>query len=181
MNKMKSVLLLLIALLLLVGCSSKPNTDGNDQGGKTVAINDVLAKVKEVYGEDYIPSMPVDEAILIDLYGINKDDIKSFAGELPMMSTHIDTFIAIEANAGKGDAVAAALKAYKENQVTSGIMYPMNMAKLNAAEVVQHGDYVFFVMLGAFDERDQASEEDQLTFAKEQTQKGVEAVNSFFN
>lgn len=180
MNKMKSVLVLVLALLLVSGCSSKPNDGGKPQEGDKVEINDVLAKVKEVYGEDYIPSMPIEEVTLTDLYGVNKDDVSEFVGELPMMSTHVDTFIAVEAKAGKGDAVAAAFKAYKEEQVSSGIMYPMNIAKVNAAEIVQHGDYVFFIMLGAFDETEEPNEADQLAFAVEETKKGVDAVNSFF-
>lgn len=181
MSKMKSVLLVLVALLLISGCSSKPNTEEKPNGDAKIVLKDVLAKVQAAYGEDYVPSMPVEEATLTDLFGVEKAHIASFVGEMPMMSAHVDTFIAIEAAPGKGDAVATALKAYKEAQVTSGIMYPMNIAKVNAAEVVQHGDYVFFIMLGAFDEREEVSEAEQLTFAKEQTKIGVDAVNSFFN
>ena len=36
----------------------------------------------------------------------------------------------------------------------------MNMAKVNSTKVVRHGDYVFFLMLGRYDDRLEATEEE---------------------
>lgn len=72
------------------------------------------------------------------------------------------------------------LTAYQTSQQTEALQYPMNMAKVNASQVVRHGDYVFFVMLGAFDERTEATEDQQLEFAKEQIKIGVDAIAEHF-
>ena len=55
----------------------------------------------------------------------------------------------------------------------------MNMAKVKASEVIRHGDYVFFLMLGTYD----TSIEDEnaaLEAAKEANKIGVDVVNGFF-
>ena len=46
--------------------------------------------------------------------------------------------------------------------------------------MVRHGDYVFFVMLGAFDESENSSEEEQQKFAEEQTKIGVDVIAEHF-
>mgnify|MGYP001027610804 CR=1 FL=1 len=174
MRTIKTGLILLLAVMLLVGCSDKP---GNGGTTGTVSLEAITTKVKETYGDDYLPSMDIDEVTLKDVMGIDVANIKDFKGQLPMMSTHVDTFLAIEANEGKGDFVAAELTAYRESLISSAMMYPMNIAKVQASEIVQQGDYVFFVMLGAYAD---GSEEDEIEFAKAETKKGVDVINSFF-
>ena len=61
------------------------------------------------------------------------------------------------------------------------MQYPGNIAKVNASEVVRHGDYVFFIMLGGFDQRDGVSEEQQLEFAKNEVAEIKEVIGKFFN
>ena len=58
--------------------------------------------------------------------------------------------------------------------------YPMNVAKVQSGKVVRYGDYVFFVMLGDYDDRTDVTEEDNLKFAEEQTQIGLDVIASFF-
>lgn len=145
---------------------------------KEYSIRDVHNIIKNTYGEHYYPNVEVPKEALTDLYGLNVDDIEEYIAEQPMISANIDTFIAIKAKEGKGESVAAALSSYKENLV-NGMMYPSNMPKAQAAQVVRHGDYVFLVMLGAAGELE-ADEETQNKFAKEQVAKGVSAINSYF-
>lgn len=171
---MKKILLSLVVLVLLTACST-----GKGNETTNVDVKDILAKVKEVYGEDYIPTMPLDEESLDTLMGINLENVLSFEGEIAMISTQIDTFIAIQAKDGKGNEVKSDLDAYRDALVNGGFMYPMNMAKSQSSQVIQHGDYVFFVMLGAFDEVSE-TEEDALKFAQDQTKIGVDAINAFF-
>lgn len=173
--------LALLALVLITACSSKPKTDAPKEDGADVKIADVVSKVKEAYGDDYVPSMEIDEETLSTLYGITMDNVVEFFGEMPMMSTHVDSFVAIQAKEGKGADVAAEMKAYREQTVNSEAMYPMNVAKVQSSEVVVQGDYVFFVMLGAYNEDMDASEADALKFAQEQNKIGVDAINAFFN
>lgn len=180
MKKITKIGVALLALVLVTACSSKP-TDENNGGTSDVKIKDVITKVKETYGDDYVPSMEIDEETLSSLYGLSMDNVAEFYGEMPMMSTHVDTFVAIQAKPGKGADIAKEMNAYRDSVVNSEAMYPMNVAKVNASEVVVEGDYVFFVMLGAFDESAESSEADALKFAQEQNKIGVDVVKSFFN
>lgn len=180
-------LVVVLAASAFSGC--KANSETPDSGASTpavseekkeVVLSDVVQKVKDAYGENYVPSMVIDEQMLVDLYSINIDDVDEFIGEMPMMSAHVDTFIAIKATEGKGDAIETALNDYREYVVSSAMQYPSNIEKVKASQVVRHGDYVFFVMLGAFDDNLDASEADQAKFAQEQCQIGVDAINSCF-
>ena len=56
----------------------------------------------------------------------------------------------------------------------------MNMAKVKAAQVVRHGDYVFLLVLGKANDNQDATEAQQLEFAKQENQKAVDAVNKVF-
>ena len=60
------------------------------------------------------------------------------------------------------------------------MQYPMNLPKINASQVVQNGDYVAFIMLGAINDDMDASEDDQAKFAEEQEKIGVDAFNKYF-
>ncbi len=153
-----------------------PNTDTEVDS----TLQEVYDAVKAAYGENYIPSMMIESQQLSEVYGITAENVESFIAEGPMMSAHVDTFIAIKAVEGKGEEVETQLTAYQTMLQTDSLQYPMNMAKVNSSQVVRHGDYVFFVMLGSFDERENASEEEQLKFAQEQTQIGVDAIAGHF-
>ena len=57
----------------------------------------------------------------------------------------------------------------------------MNMVKAEASQVVIHGDYVFFVMLGAADmESEEKGEKEALDSAKQNNQIGIDAIASIF-
>jgi hypothetical protein len=75
------------------------------------------------------------------------------------------------------DDVKEALEAYKLYQETEAFQYPMNMAKVKASEVVVRGNLVFFVMLGKYDDRTEATEEEYLTFAKNEVKRAVDAID----
>ena len=175
MKSMKLLIAALAALMLLSACGAKEKPSE-----KNVSLQEVVEAVKKAYGEDYIPSMEVDANAFATLATVDANLIDSMIGEMPMMSTHVDTFFAIKAKEGKGADVEKALKAYREFMITTQITYPMNEAKVQASEVVREGDYVFFVMLGAFDERSEVTEAQALEFAKEQNDIGVQAIKSFF-
>ncbi len=173
--KKTRILFFIMLSLILVGCSSKPSTEG-----KTADINAIHTAVKDIYGDDYLASMPLEMENLVDMMGVSADDINKFVAEVPMMSTHVDTFVAIEAKEGKGDAVFGALNTYRTALIEDGLAYPMNLPKINASKVIQHGDYVFFVMLGAYNDDMDASEEDQIVFAQEEVKKAEDAIAGFF-
>lgn len=154
MNKQTKILALLLSVLMLVlaGC-------GSSGPSKEISLENVHNQIKEAYGDNYLPSMPYDSEILEMLYGINPEWVEESVAEGPMMSTHVDVFIGIKATEGNADNVEKALTDYRQNQVDNGLNYPMNMAKIEASQVYRIGDYVFFLILGAYYEGDNSDEE----------------------
>ena len=154
---------------------SKPETPQ-----KKYSISEVHNLVKKAYGSDYYADTAIPKDALSSLFGINLSDVEEFIAEQPMISANIDTFVAIKAVSGKGEAVANALNAYKKSLTSQGAcLYPSNIPKAQAGQVVRHGDYVFLVMLGAAgdDTKDEAT---QLQFAKNQVAKGVNVIHKYF-
>ncbi len=185
---MKKIIILCLTLALAVtSFAACTNANSSQQGNNTQqeqieqpALADIVQAVKDKYGEDYIPSMPIESDMLEDVYGVNKDEVEEFIAEGPMMSGHVDTFIAVKAKEGKGEEIEAQLQKYLDYVMENSFNYPMNTAKVQSAKVVRHGDYVFYVMLGGFDSREDVSEEDSVKFAQEQVQIGVDTIASFF-
>ncbi len=119
----------------------------NDIDGKLYAAYDA---VKTAMGTDYIPSRVIETQELTEIYGLNADTIEYVIAEGPMMSTHVDTFIAIKAVEGQGEVVETALNAYRDKLVSDTVQYPSNLPKIDASKVIREGDYVFFSMVGSF-------------------------------
>lgn len=86
----------------MIACA--PSTEGNDPE-KDVDIKVIHEKIKEEFGEDYIPDSQMDEDILQTVTGVDPANVEEFIAENPMISVNIDTFIAIKAKDGKGDEV----------------------------------------------------------------------------
>lgn len=162
--------IVLVICMLAASCSSGETTV---ESGKLPAV---LEAVKTAYGENYIPSMALDETYLSEVVGIPAEDIKNFVAEGPMMSTHIDTFIGIEAEDGKAEEVEQAMQTYLDNQVQNALMYPMNVPKLKATQILRVDQYVFYVCLGAYDEEglDETAAEQYYT---EQVEIGLKAIH----
>ena len=87
----------------------------------------------------------------------------------------------IKAKEGKAGDVAKELEAYRKKQIEEAVQYPMNMTKLEASQVITHGDYVFFVMLGGADmEAEEQGADAALKSAKENNQIAVDVIAGFF-
>ena len=176
--------------LMLAGCqggqtqetsASETTIEATEETKKEVNLEEVHTAVKEAYGEMYIPSMAYDDQVMNDLFGIGSDLYDSYIGEGPMMSIHVDCFVAIDAKEGKGEEVEELLNAYRTDLVENSMQYPMNVPKVNASEVVRHDDYVFFVMLGTpSDEALESGEEEALASAQENNQIAIDVINGFF-
>ena len=180
MKKLICTVLLATSLTMLTACgqSQKTPTETSSQV-KAVNLADIHTAVKEAYGENYIPNMVYDEQMFKDLFGVDKELYDSYIAEGPMMSTHVDTFIAVEAKKGQGEAVEKILKDYQTKLIGDSMQYPMNIAKVQSSQVIRNGDYVFYVMLGAFDEGSE-NEEAALKAAEAETKIGVDVINGFF-
>ena len=169
-------LILAMAMMLLILSACTPKKEEI----KVVDIKEVHEAVKESLDEDYYPNMELTLEEIQTLTGIKEEDMESYIAERPMISANVDTFIAIKAKEGKADVVEGGLEKYRKFLVEESMQYPMNMAKVNAAEVVRYGDYIFFLMLGKFDDRLDATEEQALEFAKGQVQSVKEIIDGFF-
>lgn len=190
MKKLMYAGLIAVLSLLLAGCGQ----NGGNGGGQTtevqttaepesqvkVDLSEIHEAVKAVYGEAYIPSMEMDSQYISDLFGVTEDLYDEVIAEGPMISVHVDIFAAFHAKEGQGQKIEDSLNAYQKDLRENSMQYPMNMPKVEASQVVRHGDYVFFVMLGEVDP-DAADEEAMLKGAKESNQLAVDAINGFFN
>jgi len=98
-----------------------------------------------------------------------------------MISTFVETFIGVKAKEGKGEEAEKALNTYRDQLVNDTMQYPMNVAKIQASQVIRHGDYVFFVMLGApSDEAMEEGDEAALKSAAENNQIAVDIIDGYF-
>lgn len=161
-----------ICLCMLAGCKSG--------GGKQPAVEEILKAVQEAYGEAYLPDTDLDEETLTQFWGMDLDSVESFAAQMPMISAHPDRVIIAKAKEGRGDDLEAELEKMRTALVEDTLIYPMNMAKTQASQVVRHGDYAALFLVGAIDERADVSEEEALAFAQEETQKAVDAFEGCF-
>jgi hypothetical protein len=167
------VLAIAILATLAVGCTpAKEN--------KVADLKEIHEAVKESLGEGYIPDRDMEKEELENIVGVSTDDMAEYIAQAPMISVNIDNFIAIKAKEGKADEIEKGLVDYKDYLIENSMQYPMNLAKVNAADVVRHGDYIFFLMLGKYDDRDDAREEEQLEFAQAEVRKVEDVIAEFF-
>ena len=148
---------------------------------KVVNLEDIHTAIKEAYGENYVPNNAIDAEMLEALTGIKADQYTEFFAEMPMISTFVETIIGVKASEGNADKVEEELNAYRDMLVNDTMQYPMNVSKIQASQVVRHGDYVFFVMLGApTEESMEEGDEAALESAKENNQKAIDVIDGFF-
>lgn len=177
------------------GFGDEGDDDGNDdnssdvgagEGGDTADVESVtqqiVNEIKAAYDPDTIPFIDMlPEDMVGDMYGLEADTYTEVTAHVAMISTYIDTVVVVKAAEGKVGDVEAALNSYHDYLVNESLQYPINVEKVNSAQVVKNGDYVAFIMLGAIDEREDASDSDRAAFAEEQTKIGVDAFNAYFD
>lgn len=176
--KKKLFSILLVAIMIVTaGCGNKDKNAG--ESVNQVALEEIHTKVKEAYGEDYIPSMPLDDTMLKETYGIDPEWCEEIIAEGPMISAHIDTFIAVKAKEGKVTDIQNALNAYHDVLKQDTLQYPSNLVKIQAAKIVSYGDYVFFLMLGMIPMDIEEQGEDAILKAYEaENQKAIDAIEA---
>lgn len=155
-------------------------TTGDSENSTDSSVGKIADAIKTAYGDNYIPSMDAPEEFMTGTVGLEADSYTEYFAQTPMISAHVDTLIIVKAASGKTDEVKSKLEQYRDVLVNDTMQYPMNIAKINASKVVANGDYVAFILLGAIDEREDISEEEQAKFAEEQNKIGVDAFNAYF-
>ena len=184
----------LAALMIfsMAACSKDDKNNNNDNNKNTegstdktqqsdVKLEDICDAIKNAYGEDYVPNMEYDDIFITDTLGLSKNDYEEIVAEGPLVSFNIDTLIAVKAKEGKGDDVEEKLNSYRDYLINDALMYPTNSVKIQASQVVRHGDYVFFVCLGVIGmDTEEQGDEAILAEAKDNTKIAVDAIDSFF-
>jgi hypothetical protein len=168
---MKKSILVLLTVMMLGACAKAPAFDESD-------LEKAVTAVKTEFGEFYGPSQEFTAQQLEEVMGVDPTWVKDFVAEGPMFSMSVDTFIAVLVDGDHVEDVKEALEAYKLYQETEAFQYPMNMAKVKASEVVVKGNLVFFVMLGKYDDRTEATEAEYLQFAKDEVQRAIDAIDA---
>jgi len=165
----KIFMMMMVSLILLSGCTKKAVYDGAD-------LDAAVDAVKDAYGEFYGPSSMIDATMLEDIMKVKADDVVDFYAEGPLMSMSVDTLIVVIAKDDKIDTVKKALEDYKYYLEHDAFNYPMNMAKVSTSQVVVKGNVVALVLLGKYDDRNEATDEQRIEFAQQQVQLGVDAL-----
>ena len=160
----------LCLVLGMAGCGKK-----EDAGTKDVPVSQIRDAVAEAYGENYFADYQMSEEEAGTLLQTDTENWEEFVAEKAMISTRVDTFVAVKAKEGKAEDVKGQMESYQEYLKKDTMQYPMNLPKIQASEVKVYGDYVFFIMLGAADEEG-LDEEAALKFYQEQNQVAVKAI-----
>lgn len=175
-------ILMVVFMLALTGCGSKNNASGGDtqdKNVKEVSLEEIQTSVKEAYGEDYIPSVDYDKSTIEEQFGVKEAWYDDIIAQGPMISTHVDTFIAVKAKPENKEDVKTALGAYRDSLIKDTMQYPINQIKIQASRVESYGNYVFFLMLGVIPTDAEEQKEDIVLKAfEEQNQKSVDAIES---
>ena len=199
-----------VLVLGLTACGSKNNNNGQENSNQaessvavetpeptqepvpteapvennTVEITDLTTirqAVVDVMGENDWPNTEMPPEFL-EGYGLTADMYDAFFGEMPMISTNVDTLIIIKAKEGHLEEVEAVVNSYRENLVNDTMQYPMNLGKIQASKIETFGNYVCFVQLGA-DVMDllEISDEEVIKHCQEQNELALEAIGKVLN
>ncbi len=118
----------------------------------TAGWSEEMDKIKQAVvsamGENYWPNTPIFPEMLETMYEVTPDMYDDYMGEMPMISTNVDTLLIIKAKEEQVDAVVDALNAYRQRMIADTMQYPMNVGKIQASRVQALGNYVCFVQLG---------------------------------
>lgn len=175
---MKKLVIIGFVLAMLMGCveQSTPTPD--------VSLEDIVEAIKAEYGDDFAPSLEYDEEWMQERLGIEKEWVDGFIGLGPMFTMSSDELIVIKASAGNIEKVLDAMREYQRFLKEESFQYPMNMPRVQNAMLESVGDYVVFVIAGAFFEYPQDGsdwdEQEEIDFIRAEFQRGVDVFKSFF-
>lgn len=142
-------------------------------------MQNVRQAVADALGENYWPDYAITPEMLEGTFGISAELYDDYMGEMPMISTNVDTLIVIKAKEGKVQEVEDALNAYRDRLVDDTMQYPMNLGKIQASRIDVSGNYVSFVQLGA-DVMDIMEQGDEavIEYCLEQNELAIEVIRS---
>lgn len=142
----------------VTGEDNDKDEDKDTSTASDPVLTSIYEEVKAAYGDNYLPSVTCDSDTTEAIYGINADWYEAAIVEVPLISTHVDTFMGFKAEEEDFDALLKAVTDYQDRLKADTMQYPSNQAKIQASRVVHYGDYVFFIMLGIIDNEEQETE-----------------------
>lgn len=170
---------------VVVDENTDENTDGAD-GQVEYPVSSGVAKelrdaVVAAFGENYPAPMEMPADYLEGMFGISPDMYESYAGDMPMIMTNVDTLLVIQPKADKFEEVKTILETYLANKTADDSLrfeYPFNIGKVSAARVDVIGDCVVFTQLGGdiFDLYETQGDEAVLEACQEANQTAVDAM-----
>lgn len=144
----------------------------------TSELKNIRMAVVEVLGENYWPNTEITPEYLED-FGLTDDMYEDFYGEMPMISTNVDTLIVVHAKEDRVTEVEEVLNNYRDNLINDTMQYPMNVGKIQASRIETFGNYVCFVQLGADTTEmygEDSDEEAVIKHCQEQNELAIEAI-----
>ena len=154
------------------------STEEPQEENGTSELKNIRQTLVEVLGENYWPNTEISAEYLED-YGLSADMYEDFYGEMPMISTNVDTVIVVQAKEEQVAAVEEVMNKYRNNLVNDTMQYPMNVGKIQASRIETFGNYVCFVQLGADTTQiygEDGDEEAVIKHCQEQNELAIEAL-----
>lgn len=142
------ICLCMAALLTVLTACGTPNDEENRTESRHTDMGDIRQTLVDVLGEDYWPNTRIAPEYLEE-YGLHSDIYDDFYGEVPEVTTNVDTLIIIGAKEEQVEEAEEVLNRYREALVADTDRYPMNAGKILASRIETIGNYVCFVQLGA--------------------------------
>lgn len=158
--------------------SSMENTSAEStepaQESRLMFLRDAVA---EALGEDYWPDSVMEPEYVQDLYGLKPAMYEDVFVETPVIGTHVDTLIIVQAKEDQVETVEQVLNNYRESEINNTMQYPMNIGKLQASRIETIDNYVFFIQLGGSSiDAEEEGEEKVMELSQEQNEKALEAI-----
>ena len=144
----KSLTAVMAAVCLLFGCG-RADAEKEEPGYRDdVSAQALVEAVAQDLADEYWPDSTLAPEFLEDWYGISDEMYEEYYGQTPMISANVDALIIVKAAKERQEDVENALNTYKESMVQDTFQYPMNVPKIQAAQIRTYGNYVCFVQLG---------------------------------
>ncbi|MCX4327900.1 MAG: DUF4358 domain-containing protein [Lachnospiraceae bacterium] len=150
---------------------------------KTPSIKKIRKAVVNTFGENYVADVALTSEEIKAKYGISPSWYTDAVAEVPMISSHVDTFIAVKAkNKNTKKKIKKKLSDYRKALVADTMQYPMNIPKIQASRVYVKDNYLFFIMLGFIDSslEETGTDEQMIEAYKAENQKAVDAIKALF-
>lgn len=162
--------------------SPADQTTGTENEGWSREMEAVKTALTDTLGDNYWPNAKITPEMLEGSFGVNSDMYEDYFGEMPMISTNVDTILVVKARDGQADEVEAALENYRQAMVNDTMQYPMNLGKIQASRIEVIGNYVCFVQLGAdVSEALEKGDEAVIAYCLEQNELAIEVLNKQLN